>query len=117
MATEETKKKASNLRTRINSRLLDDLERMLNASKGAGTTTALVDQAKRLNIPLVVHSRDWADKLTREHGIKSRHYTEHVGGERVLIDNGVNWLLLKEAQALRKMSEDLLNRLEQEKLL
>jgi hypothetical protein len=116
--TPETKKKATELRHRINARVLDDLERMLNASKGAGTTTALIDQAKRLNIPLIVHSNAWAENLIAENaGLRAKHFSSHIGGEKVLIDNGVNWLLLKEAQALRKMSEDLLNRLEQEKIL
>lgn len=105
------------LRKRINTPVLDHLERMLNASKGAGTTTLLVDAAKRQNVTLVVHSEEWAEKLRdKSPTLDAVPYTSSIGGRRVLIDNGVNWLLLREAQALRRMTETLLNTIEAQKI-
>src|SRR5262245_22495657 len=104
------------LRQAISSRTLDELERMLNASKGAGTTTLLIEAAKKRNITLVTHSQAWADKLMEDHRIVAKPYTARLGGERVLIDNGVAWLLLKEAQKLRRLMENYLNHIERKEI-
>lgn len=106
------KDKVKELRRIINLAHLDQLERMLNASKGAGTTTALVEIAKKRNLLLITHTAQWAEQLKETHGIEALPFTSPVGGRTVLIDNGVNWLLLREAQRLRRLTEDLLNDLE-----
>jgi Mrp family chromosome partitioning ATPase len=109
---QEFREKLQALRGQVNRPYLDQLERLMNASKGAGTTTALIDQAKRKNLTLVVHTEDWAEKLRSSFGVKAQAFSVPVTGQTVLIDNGVNWVLLREAQALRKMIEDVLNHIE-----
>lgn len=105
------------LRESINLPTLDQLELMLNRTKGTGTTNALVKAAIDQNITLVTHSEEWADKLRQEHPkLPACSITAVRGGERVLIDNGVNWLLLKAAQKIRRQAEDLLNYMEQKKI-
>jgi hypothetical protein len=109
--------KMNKLRAATKSAHLDSIERMLNASKGLGTTPRLVEKAIQSNLTLIVHSEPWADKLREANpGLKVRTFNSVVGGEPVLIDNGVNWLLLREAQALLKLSEDLLNWMEHKKI-
>jgi ABC-type nitrate/sulfonate/bicarbonate transport system ATPase subunit len=105
------------LRDRVNTRTLDNIEHMLNKSKGLGTTPMLIEKCVGTGMTLVTHSEDWAMKLMDSNPhLRAKPFDQIHGAERVLIDNGVNWLLLREAQALRRLSEDLLNWMEHKRI-
>lgn len=106
------------LRRRVNTLTLDGLENFLNRTKGTGITPKLMVAAERANVPLVVHSEKWKNDLEngKETKVRIKVYTEIQGGEVCFIDNGIPWVLLKEAQALRRQCEALLNYIEQKRI-
>lgn len=111
------KTKVEALRKQLLHRSIDDVERMLNATKATGITPALVEAAKKTSRYLVVHSDSWKEKLqTSNPGLVCKLPSEVRGGELVLIDNGVNHILLTEARALQRLCEDLLNYIEVKKI-
>lgn len=115
--TNTLKAKLKALRAQVLHSAPDDIERMLNAVKGSGITPALIEACLRTNRGLVVHSESWRDKLIDSNPkLKVLLPREVRGGASVLIDNGVNHMMLVEVRALQRMVEDLLNYMEVKKI-
>lgn len=111
------KQKLTALRAQLRHQSLDDVERMLNHCKGTGITPALVEACLRSNRTLAVHSDTWKEKLEASNPkLKVKTTREIRGGEFILIDNGINHMILVEARALQRMVEDLLNYIEAKKI-
>lgn len=107
------RQKMTLLREAINLPLLDQMERMLNNSKGTGTTNSLIEIAKSQNLPILVESEKVAEELHRFHPeVKFLPFSSQLPGQRVLIDVSCMWIMLREAQKVRRLGEDLLNWME-----
>lgn len=105
--------KMNTLREAVSLKTMDQVELMLNGSKGTGTTNSLIEIAKSKNIPILVESEKVAEQLTSFHpDVKFLPYTAQKPGQLILIDVSVYWVLMREAQKVRKLSEDLLNWME-----
>lgn len=105
--------KMDTLRAAINLKTIDQLEIMLNNSKGTGTTNLLIKAVKDTKIPILVESEAVAEHLTSLHPDVTFHpYSKQLPGQLVMIDVSTIWVLCREAQKVRKLGEDLLNWME-----
>lgn len=101
------------LRQATQNRVLDQVEIMLNNSKGTGTTNLLIEIAQAKRVPILVETEKVAEQLTGFHPeVKFLPYTKQLPGQRVLIDVSTYWTALREAQKIRRLAEDLLNWME-----
>lgn len=111
------KAKTKALRAQVRHSAPEEIERMLNATRATGITTTLIETCLRSNKILVVHSESWKQKLQDEHPkLLVKLAREVKGGDPVLIDNGLNLVMLRELRSLQAMCEDLLNYIEVKKL-
>jgi hypothetical protein len=102
--------KMNKLRQATSSKVLDDIELMLNNSKGTGTTNLLVDIAKDKRVPILVESEKTAETLQQFHPeIQFHPYNKQLPGQRVLLDVSTHWVSLREAQKIRMLARELLD--------
>jgi hypothetical protein len=105
--------KMNTLRQALQQRELDQVEQMLNNSKGTGTTNLLVEIAQTKKVPILVDNEKTMEHLQQFHPEVVFHpFSKQLPGQRVLIDVSTYWVALKEAQKIRKLAEDLLNWME-----
>lgn len=101
------------LREATNLKQIDTIELLLNNSKGTGTTNALIHLAKEKNLPIIVESEKVAEQLQEFHPeVKFHPFSKQLPGTLVLIDVSVMWVLLREAQKVRRLSQSLLDWME-----
>lgn len=113
MKVSPMKQKMLTLRASTADQTLDSLERMLNNSKGTGTTNLLIEQAKQTKVPILVESEEVAKQLQQYHPeLTFLPFSAQLPGKRLLIDVSVMWVMLREAQKIRRQAEDLLNWME-----
>lgn len=104
------------LRSLCDSKMLDTLERLLNATKGQGATTILSEAAQENKAILITHSEEWANQLKawkpRLNVVGFENWSPS-SGRKILFDNGLFFLCVRQSQRIRIIAEGLLNYLEQ----